>query len=112
MNLMKAKQVLPKRYYTIGEVARLLGVEPHVLRFWEKEFSKFVKPLRVSGRRLYRGEQVEVFRRIKALLYEEGYTISGAKKKLSAKKDAQDVLLEVKRGLEEILEILTGGEGE
>ncbi len=95
-----------KRYYTIGEVARLLEVEPYVLRFWEKEFRKFVKPLRVSGRRLYSQEQVEVFKRIKTLLYEEGYTIAGAKKKLSGRQDPRELLCEIRRGLEEIAALL------
>ncbi len=103
---MKEDSARGKRYYTIGEVARLLGLEPHVLRFWEKEFGKFIKPRRISGRRFYPKEQVEVFRRIKTLLYEEGYTISGAKKKLSLRKDPQEVLKEVRAGLLELLELL------
>ena len=94
-----------KRYYSIGEVARLLNLEPHVLRFWEKEFRQ-IKPLRVSGRRLYRPEQVELFKRIKKLLYEEGYTISGAKKKLKERKGLEEVLKEVKAELEAIYQLL------
>ncbi len=95
-----------RRYYSIGEVARLLDLEPHVLRFWEKEFRRLIKPLRVSGRRLYRPEQVEMFRRIKRLLYEEGYTISGAKKKLAERDTREEVLKEVQDGLREILSLL------
>ncbi len=95
-----------RRYYSIGEVARLLDLEPHVLRFWEKEFRRLIKPLRVSGRRLYRPEQVEMFRRIKRLLYEEGYTISGAKKKLAERDTREEVLKEVRDGLREILSLL------
>ncbi len=103
---MPEKRPGVKRYYTIGEVARLLELEPHVLRFWEKEFRKYIKPLRVSGRRLYRESQVEIFRRIKTLLYEEGYTISGAKKKLSSRQDLRETLLEIRKGLEEIATLL------
>ncbi len=100
------REVRPKRYYTIGEVARLLDLEPHVLRFWEKEFRKFIRPLRISGRRLYPKDQVELFRRIKTLLYEEGYTISGAKKRLATRQDPQEILLEIRKGLEEIASLL------
>ncbi|NPA49472.1 MAG: MerR family transcriptional regulator [Thermodesulfobacteria bacterium] len=100
------REVRPKRYYTIGEVARLLDLEPHVLRFWEKEFRKFIRPLRISGRRLYPKDQVELFRRIKTLLYEEGYTISGAKKRLATRRDPQEILLEIRKGLEEIASLL------
>ncbi len=103
---MEKEKLRAKRYYTIGEVARLLELEPHVLRFWEKEFRKYIKPLRVSGRRLYPQTQVEVFRRIKTLLYEEGYTISGAKKKLSTSKDPQKILKEIRKGLQEIAALL------
>ncbi len=103
---MPSQTARSKRYYTIGEVARLLGLEPHVLRFWEKEFRRYIKPLRVAGRRLYPQEQVELFRKIKTLLYEEGYTISGAKKRLSMRDDPRVVLKEVREGLKEILDLL------
>ncbi|WP_028845826.1 MerR family transcriptional regulator [Thermodesulfatator atlanticus] len=101
--------VKARRYYTIGEVAKLLDLEPHVLRFWEKEFRKQIRPLRLAGRRLYPPEQVEIFRRIKTLLYEEGYTIAGAKKKLAAKKDEpglREVLLEIRKDLLAIYKLL------
>lgn len=102
-----SKGTSAKRYYSIGEVARLLELEPHVLRFWEKEFRKLIRPLRIAGRRLYRPEQVDMFRRIKQLLYEEGYTISGAKKKLSEKKiDPYQLLREIRHELQEIYDFL------
>ncbi len=72
-----------KKYYQIGEVSRLLGLETHVLRYWEKEFPQ-IRPRRVAGRRLYQHKDLELIRQIKALLYEEGLTIAGAKKKLKA----------------------------
>ncbi|AEH45459.1 regulatory protein MerR [Thermodesulfatator indicus DSM 15286] len=100
-----------KRYYTIGEVAKLLELEPHVLRFWEKEFKRYIKPLRLSGRRLYPSEQIEVFKKIKTLLYEEGYTIAGAKKKLStfqqeSSYDFKKILIEIRDDLLKLYRIL------
>jgi len=71
-----------KLYYRIGEVAQLVGVDAHVLRYWESEFK--LKPHRSnSGQRLYRKPDLSAFLRIKNLLHEEGYTISGARKALS-----------------------------
>ncbi len=95
-----------RRYYSIGEVARLLELEPHVLRFWEREFRRQIKPLRVAKRRLYSPEQIETFREIKRLLYEEGYTIAGAKKRLSQKKDPWGLLREIQKELMEIYKLL------
>ena len=99
---MPAGNAKDRRYYSIGEVARLLDLEPHVLRFWEKEFSRQIRPRRVAGRRFYSPEQVEIFRRIKRLLHEEGYTIAGAKKKLSQETKRTSLLREIR---EELLEI-------
>lgn len=72
-----------KVYFRIGEVSEIVGVEPHVLRYWETEFPQ-IKPNRaVSSQRLYRRRDLECFLEIKRLLYEEEYTVSGARKKLS-----------------------------
>lgn len=73
----------PERlYYRIGEVSRMTGVKPHVLRYWESEF-KVIKPHKGGSlQRLYRKKDVDLILRIKRLLYEEGYTISGAKRKI------------------------------
>ncbi len=69
-------------FYRIGEVSRITGVKPHVLRYWESEF-KVIKPHKGSSlQRLYRKKDVDLILKIKRLLYEEGYTISGAKKKI------------------------------
>ncbi len=100
-----------RRFYSIGEVARLLDLETHVLRFWEKEFSRYIRPRRLAGRRLYSPEQVETFGRIKQLLYEEGYTIAGAKKRLAQEKAAQkspskNILSEIKQDLLALLRLL------
>lgn len=77
------KQVLPdvpdKLYYRIGEVARLCGVETYVLRFWETEFPQLKPNKSGAGQRLYRRREVDLARRIRYLLYEEGYTIPGAR---------------------------------
>jgi DNA-binding transcriptional MerR regulator len=71
-----------KRYFTIGEVSELCGVKPHVLRYWEQEFSQ-LKPLKRRGnRRYYQHHEVLLVRRIRELLYEQGFTISGARNKL------------------------------
>ncbi len=69
-------------YYRIGEVSRITGIKPHVLRYWESEF-KVIKPHKgVSLQRLYRRKDLDLILKIKKLLYEEGFTISGAKKKI------------------------------
>ena len=71
-----------KRYFTIGEVSELCGVKAHVLRYWEQEFSQ-LKPVKRGGnRRYYQHHEVLLIRRIRQLLYEEGFTISGARSRL------------------------------
>jgi DNA-binding transcriptional MerR regulator len=72
----------PKLYFRIGEVAGLVGVEPHVLRYWEREF-RSIRPTKSSkGQRVYSRRDVENLMRVRELLYAEGFTIAGAKKKL------------------------------
>src|SRR5699024_1670368 len=76
-----------KRYFTIGEVADLCLVKPHVLRYWEQEFAQ-LKPLKRRGnRRYYQHHEVLLIRRIRYLLYEEGFTIAGARNRLSKGQD-------------------------
>ncbi len=71
-----------KRYFTIGEVGELCGVKPHVLRYWEQEFTQ-LRPMKRSGnRRYYQHNEVLMIRRIRGLLYDQGFTISGARNKL------------------------------
>jgi DNA-binding transcriptional MerR regulator len=73
-----------KLYFRIGEVAELVGVEPHVLRYWEREF-RTIRPTKSRrGQRVYSRRDVETLARIRALLYDEGFTIAGAKRQLSA----------------------------
>lgn len=82
----KEPLVLPaipaKRYFTIGEVSELCGVKPHVLRYWEQEFTQLKPVKRRGNRRYYQHHEVLLVRRIRQLLYEEGFTISGARNRL------------------------------
>ncbi|MQQ99649.1 MerR family transcriptional regulator [Glaciimonas soli] len=111
-----------KRYFTIGEVSDLCGVKPHVLRYWEQEFTQLKPVKRRGNRRYYQHHEVLLIRHIRELLYEQGFTISGARNKLDdrlgqAEKDsiaasqeaAQNKinLIEVHHELEQILELLT-----
>lgn len=77
-----------KRYFTIGEVSDLCGVKPHVLRYWEQEFTQLKPVKRRGNRRYYQHHEVLLIRRIRSLLYEQGFTISGARNRLG---DARDV---------------------
>jgi DNA-binding transcriptional MerR regulator len=82
----KAKDALPpipaKRYFTIGEVSELCGVKPHVLRYWEQEFIQLRPVKRRGNRRYYQHHEVLLVRRIRELLYNQGFTISGARNRL------------------------------
>ena len=89
-----------KRYFTIGEVSELCGVKPHVLRYWEQEFTQLRPMKRRGNRRYYQHHEVLMVRRIRDLLYEQGFTISGARNKLQElvqlereKKRAGEVML-------------------
>lgn len=83
---LPAKVQLPpipaKRYFTIGEVSDLCGVKPHVLRYWEQEFTQLKPVKRRGNRRYYQHHEVLLIRRIRELLYEQGFTISGARNRL------------------------------
>lgn len=71
-----------KRYFTIGEVSELCGVKPHVLRYWEQEFTQLRPVKRRGNRRYYQHHEVLLIRRIRELLYDQGFTISGARNRL------------------------------
>ncbi len=71
-----------KLYYKIGEVCEIVGVEAHVLRYWESEFSDVSPPKNKSGQRTYRPKDIETLLRIRKLLYDDGYTIAGARRQL------------------------------
>ena len=101
-----------KRYFTIGEVSELCAVKPHVLRYWEQEFSQ-LKPIKRRGnRRYYQRQDVILIRQIRSLLYEHGFTIGGAKQHLigeNAENDmqqSQQIIRQLRVELEEVLAIL------
>jgi DNA-binding transcriptional MerR regulator len=101
-----------KRYFTIGEVSELCGVKPHVLRYWEQEFPQLKPVKRRGNRRYYQRHDVIMIRQIRSLLYEEGFTIGGARQRLSGEEAREDVnqsqqIVRQMRGeLEELLQIL------
>ena len=103
-----------KRYFTIGEVSELCGVKPHVLRYWEQEFTQLSPVKRGGNRRYYQHHEVLLVRRIRELLYREGFTISGARNRLEEyrvlKQETETIvekgkatLAEVRAGLEALL---------
>ncbi len=101
-----------KRYFTIGEVSDLCAVKPYILRYWEQEFS-LLKPLKRRGnRRYYQRHDIILIRQIRSLLYEQGFTIEGAKQQLTgdvAKEDSsqsQQIIRQLRVELEEVLNIL------
>ena len=82
-----------KRYFTIGEVSELCGVKPHVLRYWEQEFAQLKPVKRRGNRRYYQHHEGLLIRRIRDLLYEQGFTISGARNKLN-ERGSRNVVVE------------------
>ncbi len=121
MNDRAAKPLAPlppipaKRYFTIGEVSDLCGVKPHVLRYWEQEFAQLKPVKRRGNRRYYQHHEVLLIRRIRELLYEQGFTISGARNKLdtqslqsTAANGAVADLTTVRHELQSVLKLLRG----
>ncbi len=105
-----------KRYFTIGEVSDLCAVKPHVLRYWEQEFPQLKPVKRRGNRRYYQRHEVQLIRTIRALLYIDGFTISGARNQLETEGDmtganpaaSRKALQGIVRELEEISELLEG----
>ena len=101
-----------KRYFTIGEVSELCGVKPHVLRYWEQEFSQLAPLKRRGNRRYYQRQDVMLIRQIRSLLYEHGFTIGGARQRLSGEEAKLDVnqsrqiIRQIRTELEDVLIIL------
>ncbi len=101
-----------KRYFTIGEVSELCGVKPHVLRYWEQEFEQLNPVKRRGNRRYYQRHDVLMIRQIRNLLYDQGFTISGARLQLSGDSAKQDltqshqIIRQMRLELEEVLHIL------
>ena len=83
-----------KLYYKIGEACRALDIQPYVLRYWETEFPVLAPTKSKSGQRVYAEKELDIIRRIKVLLYDEGYTIAGAKKKLDSELATESVTAE------------------
>ncbi len=118
--------VIPsKRYFTIGEVSELCDVKPHVLRYWEQEFPTLKPVKRRGNRRYYQRHDVVLIRRIRSLLYEQGYTIGGARQNLAGQQeqqsqtqasapanniaDQQSFVQQTRGELEDLLEFLNNG---
>ncbi len=101
-----------KRYFTIGEVSDLCAVKPHVLRYWEQEFPQLKPVKRRGNRRYYQRQDVLIIRQIRSLLYDEGFTIGGARQRLTgdeAKTDvtqSQQIIKQLRLELEQVLKIL------
>ena len=101
-----------KRYFTIGEVSDLCAVKPHVLRYWEQEFPQLKPVKRRGNRRYYQRQDVLLIRQIRSLLYDEGFTIGGARQRLTgdqAKEDvsqSQQIIKQLRIELEQVLKIL------
>ena len=101
-----------KRYFTIGEVSDLCGVKPHVLRYWEQEFPQLAPLKRRGNRRYYQRQDVMLIRQIRSLLYDHGFTIGGARQRLSgeeAKSDisqSRQIIHQLRAELEDVLIIL------
>jgi len=105
--------VIPsKRYFTIGEVSELCGVKAHVLRYWEQEFPQLRPVKRRGNRRYYQRHDVILIRQIRSLLYDQGFTIGGARQQLTGEQakdettQSQQVIRQLRSELEDILHIL------
>jgi len=101
-----------KRYFTIGEVSDLCGVKPHVLRYWEQEFPQLAPVKRAGNRRYYQRQDVMIVRQIRELLYQQGFTIGGARQQLSGKETRTDtswsrqVVRQIRQELEDLLKVM------
>ena len=101
-----------KRYFTIGEVSDLCGVKPHVLRYWEQEFPQLAPLKRRGNRRYYQRQDVMLIRQIRSLLYEHGFTIGGARQRLSGEEarldinQSRQIMHQLRTELEDVLIIL------
>lgn len=101
-----------KRYFTIGEVSELCAVKPHVLRYWEQEFPQLKPVKRRGNRRYYQRHDVILIRQIRGLLYDQGFTIGGARQQLEGEdvkddnQQSQQIVRQLRVELEEVLDIL------
>lgn len=103
-----------KRYFTIGEVSELCGVKPHVLRYWEQEFEQLAPVKRRGNRRYYQHHDVLMIRQIRSLLYEQGFTIGGARQRLNNEQTGEEntrykmIIRQMIVELEDVLKLLRG----
>ncbi len=104
-----------KRYFTIGEVSELCAVKPHVLRYWEQEFPQLKPVKRRGNRRYYQRHDVMIVRQIRSLLYEQGFTIGGARQQLAAgdspaadRIQSHEIVKQMLSELEDLLKVLKG----
>ena len=107
---MATSQIPDKLFFKIGEVCKIVDIEPFVLRFWESEFPNLAPEKSKSGQRVYKRKDIEMVLRIKELLYERGYTIAGARKQLTrtrtTKEDRAKALFLIQKELRDILTLL------
>ena len=124
MEQSRRKAELPpipaKRYFTIGEVSELCGVKPHVLRYWEQEFTQLKPVKRRGNRRYYQHHEVLLIRRIRELLYDQGFTISGARNRLdelvsepskasrSSSSSRTNLATVLRKEIQDVIEVLRG----
>ena len=105
------REIPNKLFFKIGEVCKIVDIEPFVLRFWESEFPNLAPEKSKSGQRVYKRKDIEMVLRIKELLYERGYTIAGARKQLSrtkpSKEDRARMLSQIEKELRDILTLLS-----
>jgi len=100
-NLKFSQDASGRMFYQIREVSEAEGIKPHVLRYWETEFSQLRPEKGGTGQRIYREKDLQLIRRIKKLLYEEKFTIAGAKRRLAGETRPQKLQLDLKLGLRE-----------
>ena len=110
--LLPLPEIPRKRYFAIGEVSELCAVKPHVLRYWEQEFPQLKPVKRRGNRRYYQHDDVQMIRRIRSLLYEQGFTIGGARNRLTGDdaqvdlNQSQQLIHQMRLELEELIKIL------
>lgn len=116
---MSEQPIVPKEYYSIGEVCDLTGLKPHVLRYWESQFPVLSPSKNRSGNRVYLRREIELIFLVKELLYQEKYTIEGARRKLNQLRRGgelsaaatqavdRDLIAELRRDLRRVLDLLT-----
>jgi len=113
-NNLELPAIPGKRYFTIGEVSELCAVKPHVLRYWEQEFPQLSPVKRRGNRRYYQRQDVLMIRQIRSLLYDQGFTIGGARQRLEGEEAREDttqyrqLIRQTIAELEDVLEVLKG----